>query len=342
MTENVKVLKAQRPRPKRLINGAQLAESARIVAEADNGVFPPERHAYVPHPDYALNYVHRTVDGIGDFSLLEYCMEKGINVLLRGDTGSGKTMFPMAFAAEHGLAYYSIPCDVSIEPSAMFGRMMPTGDPEMPYDWTDGPATELVRYGGVLNISEVNMMPPRIAGSLYSLLDHRRSIALLGHKGEVVNAHPKLLIVGDMNPKYRGVQELNEAFKNRWPIIRDWDYDPKVEAELVKLPTLLEMVQNIRLEPKYRTPVSTNSMLEFTRFAVDLGLEFACRNFAAPFAETERQSVVQLLEATKDNLCRELAVLMGAPAEKDLDPDEEWYESAEKIDLSDFPIEKEA
>lgn len=299
------------------------------------------RNAFVPDSKYATGYVHRTVRGVYDFDLMDYAMRNGVNILFRGHTGSGKTMLGMAFAAANGYPYYSVPCDVSMEPSALFGRWIPTGDPESPHEWIDGPVTELVRHGGVLNLSEVNLMSPRITGSLFPLLDHRRCIPLMYHRGEVVRAHKNLLIVADMNPNYQGTQKLNQAFENRFPIKEDWNYDAAVEKELVKVPEILDLADRIRNDPKYRTPVSTNAMVDFVKFANDLGLDFAIHNFAAPFMDAERESVLQLLNLSKDELGKQVGAVSGKPPEKALEPDEEWYEPRGAVDINDYPIVKE-
>src|SRR5262249_59373348 len=114
-----------------------------------------------------------------------------------------------------------------------------------------------------LNIAEINFMPAKIAASLYSLLDHRRSIQLLGHQGEHVKAHSDLLIVADMNPKYRGTMDLNLALNNRFPLKVQWSYDPAVEAKLVASMALLDIVRKIRGDAEIRTPIGTNMMMEF-------------------------------------------------------------------------------
>lgn len=234
-----------------------------------NGVIPLEseapevqQHAYIPHPDYALKYVHRKINGVEDFALLDWCLKTRSNLLLRGDTGGGKTMFPMAYAADRCIPFYSVPCDVSIDPRALFGKMMPT-DRVGEFKWVDGPVTEMVRNGGILSFAEVNFMPAKIAAALYQLTDHRRSLTLLEHEGETITAHRDLLITADMNPKYRGTVDLNIAFANRFPIKVNWGYNEEVEDTLVKSSELLDMVRKIRKVTEIRTPIGTNSMLEF-------------------------------------------------------------------------------
>lgn len=302
-----------------------------------------QRHAFIPDKKYAERYVHRKVDGVEDFSLLDWCMDNQRNLLMMGDTGAGKTMFPMAYAAAKGLPYYTIPCDVSIDPSALFGKMMPT-DAVGKFEWVDGPVTELVKYGGVLNISEINFMPSKIAASLYSILDHRRSIQLLGKRGEHVVAHDRLLIVADMNPKYRGTMELNIALANRFAIKVAWGYEAAVERKLVNSKSLLDLVQRIRKEPQIRTPIGTNMMEEFEVIAGKLGVKFAASNFVNCFTDSERDPVKNMLDAASVNIATEIAEFMkkiGArvpeDAPEELPADPSWFKE-EDFDVNDYEL----
>jgi len=312
------------------------------TAEAESTV---QRHAFVPDKKYADRYVHRKVNGTQDFKLLDWCIANRRNLLMRGDTGAGKTMFPMAYAAAKGIPYYTVPCDVSIDPTALFGKMMPT-DTVGKFRWVDGPVTELVRYGGILNISEINFMPPKIAASLYSLLDHRRAIQLLGNEGEHVTAHPDLLVVADMNPKYRGTMDLNLALANRFAIKVEWGYEASVEDKLVSSKSLLDLVRRIRKEDAIRTPIGTNMMEEFVEIASDLGVKFATENFVSCFAESERESVANMLDAASVEIAKEVSAYAksqgreltdGEPEELELD--DSWFDP-DNFNADDYePVE---
>lgn len=292
----------------------QVEEIEEFEEEAEDEI---ETDAYIPDPEIGNRYVSRKVHGLVDLELLTYALDNAINVLLMGDTGAGKTMLGEAYASKAEMFYYSLPCDVSIDPSALFGKIVPTEDGE--FEWVDGPVTQLVRYGGVLNISEINFMPPRIAAALYPLLDSRRYLPLLGHRGEVIRPHgpncwcdlPQdecyaqwLLIIADMNPQYRGTQDLNAAFKNRFAIKVPWGYDPKVEKTLVSNPALLRFADQLRQKvgTELRTPVATNMLIEFGKFESALGLEFASENFLAAFETGERGAVKQVYETHKGNI----------------------------------------
>jgi hypothetical protein len=308
---------------KNLRNGKVVVPEEVEVLEAEQR--PEERHSYVPHPDYGLKYVSRTVNGQKDFDVLQFCMDRRVNLLVRGPTGSGKTMFPMAWAALKGLNFYAVPCDVSMEPGALLGGWQPDG--EGGFVWQDGPVTELVRSGGVLDISEANFMSPKVAASLFPLLDHRRELPLLRKGGEIVKAHEKLLVVTDYNPDYRGTMQLNEAFLNRFAIKIPWDYNEAVEGRLIKSSELLEMAKKIRASPGIKTPVSTNSLMEFIDIAVALGYNFAEANFNAMFSTGERGALKLIVDAHSDKLKPQIAgiakKLLGAKLDTVL-PDTEY------------------
>lgn len=328
--------KVEKREPEEVQDAIPLDASEAMEAEVDEKTMT--RHAFIPPKEYADRYVHRKVHGIADFDLLDHCRNARLNLLLAGDTGAGKTMLPMAYAAAKGIPYYTVPCDVSIDPTALFGKMMP-GDEVGKFIWIDGPVTELVRHGGILNISEINFMPSKIAASLYSLLDHRRSVQLLGHKGEHVKAHPDLLVVADMNPKYRGTMDLNLALNNRFPLKVQWGYDDAVEDKLVASKALLDLVRRIRKDASIRTPIGTNMMMEFVSVAVALGMKFAIHNFTNAFADSERDSISKLLDAAETNIGNDVSKyakqknLTGAIEELEYDEDEE-------IDPDDYELEE--
>lgn len=324
---------------------AKKTAAKRVVRRPTNkSASAHEFNAYVPDPEVAKRYVNRKVFGVWDAVIAKNAADKGENILLMGDTGAGKTLFGEAYASKHRLPYYSLPCDVSIDPSALFGRMQPT-DEVGKFEWQDGPVTEIVRgpcgkgadcddpdcVAGVLNISEVNFMPPKIAASCYSLLDGRRYIVLLGHKGEVVRAHKGLLIIADLNPNYRGTTELNAAFFNRFEHKLPWNYSTDVEEQLIHFPTVRAFAKSLRemFGTEIITPVSTNMLMEFEKFVMDpsLGIEYATGNFASAFKQDETQAVIRVVELEKDNIERDhkqyIKTLKNSKADEDDDDLEE-------------------
>lgn len=294
--------------------------------------------ATVPDQIYYDTYVSRSFHGKSEMELFDFALEGAINVLIEGPTGPGKTSAVLAYAAHRKIPFYSIQSNIGIEPSQLFGKYIPQSDGT--FAWQDGPVTAICRDGGCLLVNEINFMPARVSTSIFGLLDKRREFALLDHKGEVIRLHKPncwcdlapdecrrrwVLILGDMNPEYYGTAPLNAALRNRFAIQLFWNYDAEVEANLVKSHTLLnEIAKKIRGQIEagvIQTPVSTNMLQEFERFALStLGLEFAIENFVNHFDANDRSAVQLVFNTFTENLEREYAD-MGDEGE---DNPDEW------------------
>lgn len=265
--------------------------------------------ASVPRAELAKRYVHRKIWSQDDFAVFDHARSKNINVLIYGPTGPGKTTSVEAWAAERGLRLATISGNASMEPRQMFGGFIPDGSGG--YGWIDGPVTDVVRNGGVLLLDEVNFISPKIYTTIYSLTDGRRSITLLDHMGETIQAHEDLTIFATMNPDYIGTTPLNYAFRNRFDIQIPWDYDDAVENKLVSSKALLAVIRQLRIEAakgQYETPISTNMAMEFVEFAESFNYEFAMENFIAHFSADEQASVRLVFQTHEHNIKTDLGM----------------------------------
>jgi MoxR-like ATPase len=291
-------------------NVSKIRKSSAAPAEPVDGKAQSSTHidallVTVPDPSVAARYINRKIGGHEDFHLFDTALSMKWNILMSGDTGAGKTMATMAYAASRELPFYSIPNNIAIEPSQLFGKIVPDETGETIGRWQDGPVTHMVKNGGVLLIDEVNFLPPRVATVLFSLLDGRREITLLEHNGEVIKAHPDLLIVAGMNPDYLGTSDLNAAFRNRFEMQLSWGYDPRVESKLVISSNLLNLARNMRknqIDGTIVTPTSTNMLMEFETMVKKLGLKFAMENFVQHYHTDDRKAVREALRAIESNL----------------------------------------
>ena len=278
--------------------------------------------ATVPDKQYADEYINRKFHGKLDFDIFDVAYEYGRNVLIEGPTGPGKTSAVLGYAASRRLPFYAIPSNVGIEPSQLFGKYIP-GEAGG-FIWQDGPVTDIFRFGGVLLINEANFMPERVATVMFGALDKRREIVLLDHKGEVIRSHRgkgacwcdikdcddmRVLIVADMNPDYEGTRPLNKALRNRFAIQLDWDYDVKIETQLVRSGSLISMAEALRQEAAkggFETPISTNMLQEFEEIVESISLDFAIDNFVNHFASDERPAVLQIVKTYRQNIIDDL------------------------------------
>ena len=295
----------------------------------------------VVRPDIAVaeSYISRTIGDQTDLDLADFCRMTTTNLLLEGPTGPGKTTFAMAYAAQAGLPFYAIPSSATADPSSFFGKWIPgqNGTPE----WVDGPVAYIVRNGGVLLITEINMMPAPLAAALFGLLDGRREISLLDKGGEVIKAHrpfkfnslgtvigqcwcgdvvtdkngdskpgPEcesrwVLLMADCNPGYLGTRPLNAALRNRFGMRLDWDYNVDVEKQLLRSGPLLDAAMSLRTGARqgmYTVEPSTNALQEFERFAVEFGVPFAIDNLTTLWPPNERPAVKQYMVSVSDGI----------------------------------------
>lgn len=258
--------------------------------------------ASVPRKELADKYVSRTIWGHKDFEIYDYARANGKNVLIYGPTGPGKTTSIEAWCASRGVKLAMVSGNASLEPSQLFGKMTLI---DGVWTWIDGPVTDVVRNGGALDLDEINFINPKIYTTLYTLLAGQKTISLLDHMGEVIHAHPDLTIFATMNPDYIGTTPLNFAMRNRFDIQIPWDYDDKVESQLVKSKALLTLAKQLRVEAakgQYETPISTNMLMEFCDFTNGLGYEFAVENFIAHFHYDEQPSVRLVFQTHEMNI----------------------------------------
>jgi MoxR-like ATPase len=265
------------------------------------------RLATVPDRSAFASYIGRSFSGIDYKSLFDLARHLRHNILIEGPSGSGKTSATMAYAAERDLPFYSVSSSVGVEASQLFGKFIPDG--KGAFQWQDGPVTDIIRYGGVLLINEINFFPERISTVLFPVLDFRRTIQLVDHRGETIVGHPNLLIVADMNPGYEGTRPLNKAFRNRFPIQLTWDYDKAVEKSLVgneALVTFIHALRNGNDTKSIMTPIGTNMIQEFDTLVRSTGnLDFVINNFLSHFQAGERSFITTTLNAHRGNISAE-------------------------------------
>jgi hypothetical protein len=266
----------------------------------------------VPDVKWGQEYINRRFNGHTDWDIYDTSLDECINVLLEGEAGSGKTMSVQGYASARGMRYFNVSNNNGIDPSQLFGRWIPNPTGQG-YMWQDGAVTQLVRHGGVLLLNEINFLPARISTVLFSLLDYRREIQLLENGGETIKAHKDLLIIADMNngSRYKGTQELNSAFADRFAIKLEFPYDRTIENKIVKCKSLLTLADQLRDsydKEELNTPISTRALVAFVKNAKTFNVDFAINSFVNGFDKEERNGVRLACETHKDNISVDLGL----------------------------------
>jgi hypothetical protein len=295
----------------------QTAPIVHTVNDVPVGAF---RMASVPDKSLAKRYIHRSLTGgIEDFTLFEHALANSQNILIKGPTGAAKTMSALAFAASKGKPTFTISGSVNFEASEAFGTTMLDPVNGMPY-FQYGGAIEVIRDGGILILDEINFIPSKVITPLYPLLDQRREVVLKQNKGEVIKAHPDLLIIATMNPGYLGTASLNAAVVNRFNHHLDWGYDEGVEKTLVPSKAIREIAKQLRVQEAARqitTPTPTNALMDLVSNAKALGLDYALGNFLARYDESEQGAVRLALETHRANIESDLGIAPAPVIEQD-------------------------
>ena len=124
--------------------------------------------------------------------------------------------------------------------------------------------------------------------------------------GEVIKAHPDLLIVGDMNPNYKGTRPMNQAWADRFRHVLDFPYDNSIEKRLIPNKAILDMASQLRDrfdKEELSTPISTRALVGFQDNLDSLGIDYAMYAYLNTFGhEKERASVKLVLETYRENI----------------------------------------
>lgn len=263
----------------------------------------PLEHLIPPmsvHDEYVSRFVAGSGEnGLKDLDLMRYAREAERNVSIAGPTGDGKSTMVRAFCASERLPLVTINANGGIDPTTFWGMPQPLADRTIA--WQDSDVTIGIRHGQcVICIEEANFLKGDVSAAFHSLTDSRRCITILENGNEFVQAGEGIMVVMIYNPGYNGTRPLNQAFKNRFAIKLQWDYDQEVEKQLVCIPVMLEIAEKLRFqarEGEIITPVSTNMLQEFELFGIDLGLDFAVTNFVNAFEPDEQQAVREVLDS---------------------------------------------
>lgn len=267
--------------------------------------------AFIPsmsNPELSGYFERTFAGGKTETNIYDNAISNQRNVALVGDAGTGKTTSTMRYAALRGLNYYRVNFNAGVESSQLFGKILPNENGNL--FWQDAGFTQCYREGNaVIHLDELSFILAKQSGVLFPTLDSTRTLTLLDNKGESIPAGENLLIVGSYNDKYRGNNQLNQAFIDRFHHKLRFEYDITIERNFIKSETLLQLAKQMRADSIagiYETPISTRLLKNFQAFAQELGYEYAVDNFLNSFTDEERPAVKILLEAHHTELQAEL------------------------------------
>jgi MoxR-like ATPase len=248
------------------------------------------------------DYISRNIYGTTDVKLMTEAYKNRDNVLIIGETGSGKTHLVRYVAKTMNVPYMRVNMNGGWTPEDFAGQYVPNPNPgldEPKYLWQDGRLVEFMKNGGIFVVDEINMAPADILSMLHSVTDDERQIVITQNKGEIVTAHPNFWFVATMNPDYEGTKPLNLALKDRFRIIV-LGYNDKVEKKLGIDDKFLDLTKKLRDSSEITTPVSTRDLIKYRDDKGKYGEDVARAFFINNFDINEQPVVKEMIEMILD------------------------------------------
>jgi hypothetical protein len=232
------------------------ASEASIPADRLKPVQRPNGDNYFPRPQGQL--------GVTDIEYLRFQREDQVNTLLEGEPGCGKTASAEAAFGEE-LVVVNGSADFQV--SDLVGTWVPTGNPDAPYRWQDGPLVVAMREGRPLLVDDITMIDAGVLLRLYPAMESQKKIFLTEHEGEEVVAKDGFVVIGAHNPGAPGAV-LSEALRSRFGSSSVVEVDYGIAAELGVPRSIIRAAKklgNMRKENIINWAPQMREMLDFVR-----------------------------------------------------------------------------
>ena len=143
------------------------------------------------------------------------------NVLLIGETGTGKTHIVKAAAAASGRELVRINLDGGTSADQLVGRFQVRANGNSPETYfQEGALVRAMREGCLLLLDEINAALADVLFVLHAVLEQDARL-FIAETGEEVRPHADFRIVATMNPcsDYAGTRALNHALYSRFGVV---------------------------------------------------------------------------------------------------------------------------
>lgn len=197
----------------------------------------------------------------------------GLNILLVGPAGSGKTHLAHQVAESLGRGFASVSCTAGMSESVLSGWLLPVDGGA--FDYVESDFVRLYENGGVFLFDEVDAADPNTLlfinqalanGSFY--LPQRKGRSLVKRHTDFVCIAAANTFGNGANGTYAGRERLDEAFLDRFRAGRHFvDYDTTFERAAVA-PELLAWGWTVRkriTELRMQRVMSTRFLLDATK-----------------------------------------------------------------------------
>jgi cobaltochelatase CobS len=207
----------------------------------------------------------------------------GVNVMLVGPAGCGKTHLAHQVAKSLGKSFGSISGSAGVSEAHLTGRLLPTGENGR-FEYTESPFIREYRNGGVFLFDEVDAFDPNCLLTVNQAtanggfeVESRAAAGLSTfverHKGAVLMASANTFGTG-AGALYVGRSQLDAATLDRWYIVQ-MDYDKEWESTLAPahVCAFIWKLRDAISQYKFRRVASTR-MIQKAALAINAGLKW--------------------------------------------------------------------
>jgi len=214
-------------------------------------------------------------------------LELGMNVVLKGQPGVGKSFLARYICAQTNRPLYRITLSETTFREDLLGslHLVSNDDGETITEWVDGPLTRAARVGGVLLLDELNAADANTAAALNAIMEQRGTRTLtLPQTGEQIQPHSQFRVIGTSNPGYQGTYELNDAFEDRFRHVKlgylpqdievdlvfdRTDVSREREKEIQRLVSFAHRLREAHADGELGTPITSREVIRIARFTED-------------------------------------------------------------------------
>lgn len=192
-------------------------------------------------------------DSLGDYqgsnaAVLKQLIESGLNVILSGPTGTGKTLCVDEVCKEMGRDYYVIEGHESLKEFDLIGSWEPTEIADK-FVWAYGILVKAMQEGKLLFIDEANRMLARVLNIILGTLAGRRHIMLTAKGSEEVLAKEGFQIILAMNEGAGyAVNRLDTALLDRFDAEILFEYPDNPDHEMAIVMNAVPKIDVVRVQ----------------------------------------------------------------------------------------------
>lgn len=158
----------------------------------------------------------KILEKMATFLKMQLDLQEGM-LNLKGHAGTGKDVYIKLFAHRTNRPYFSFDCSRWTNETDLSADIILEAE-NGATKTVELPSVVVIAIqtpGAILYFNEWNAMPETAQIFLNALLDEKRSMSLKTRSGQVIKAHPSVLIASSMNPNYPGTNKLSAATRRR-------------------------------------------------------------------------------------------------------------------------------